>query len=470
MRTLTLRLTFLAGLLLPTRPVSAQLATQLAAELEQSLTSFQAQTRVHGLSAAILFPDQSVWTSAAGMASRTDSLRPGTLLGAGSITKTFTAALVLRLVARGQVQLDDSIVRYVPLVRQYPNINSGVTVRQLLSHTSGVHNYTTSADFLTAITTADPTRVFTAAEILGWVGPMRATPGTRWEYSNTGYTLLGLLVEHVTGKSLEQSLREELLDPLNLRSTWQGFGDNLPPSLTVSDGWIQQVANGPFVVNLGDYSRNAFFSSAYGAGELLSTPRELVQWAKALYGSTTVLDSASRALMTTATPLSTAAGLPYGLGAMRTTRSQRVMWGHNGSIPGYMATMGYVPSCGVAVAVMVNESNPVTEAAVNRLFAIVNRNVCNMLAVDAETELPAPRFYPNPAHGHTTLSYHCPPGTRRAQLEILDALGRAVRTLPLTATATEAPLDLTGLPAGLYTCRVRLDERAGPTVRLAVRP
>lgn len=456
-----------AGLWLLARPAAAQLTPQLAAQLQQDLTTLRGQTGAHGLSAAVLFPNQTIWTGSTGMASPTDSLTPATLLGVGSITKTFTAALVLRLAARGQIQLDDSIGQHVPLVMQYPNIDPGVTVRQLLSHTSGVDNYTENPQFLTAVTSVSPTHLFTTADVLGWVRPMRFTPGARWAYSNTGYTLLGLLIEHVTGTSLSRAYRVELLDPLNLASTWRGYGDTIPSTLTVSDGWIQNVTNGPFVVNVGG-SRNAFFSSSFGDGELLSTPTDLVRWAHALYGTTTVLDSTSLALMLTVDPRSVTAGLPYGLGVMRTMRRGRVMWGHNGSIPGYMATFGYVPTCGVAVAVMVNESNPVTENAVNRLFVIINRAVCAALGVPEATTTLSLSLHPNPAQGNVTLTYQCPPGTRQAWLEVFDALGRSVRVVALQTIATETTLDLTGLPAGFYACRIRADDRSGRAVRLVV--
>lgn len=470
MRTSPFRLVVLAWLLLLARPAAAQMATQLAAQLQQDVTNTQLINNLHGLSAAVLFPDQSVWAGTSGIATTSDSLLPTTLLGVGSITKTFTASIVLRLVERGQVQLDDSIAHYVPLVSQYPNIDPGVTVRQLLSHTSGVYNYTNNQQFLNAVTTVPPTHVFSTANVLSWIGPMRFPRGTRWEYSNSGYTLLGLLIEQVTGKTLSRAYRDELLDPQNLTSTWRGYSDTIPANLLVSHGWVQGAVGGPFVINVTNISRNALFSSCFGDGELLSTPTDLVRWAKALYGGTSVLDSASLAMMTTVNPLSTAAGAAYGLGAMRTVRSRRVMWGHNGSIPGYMATFGYVSSCGVAVAVMVNESNPMTEAAVNRLFAIVNRNVCGVAALADEVELPQPRLYPNPAQGSVSLTYNCPPGTQRAQLEVRDALGRTVRTLPLAVGANLAALDLGGLPAGLYSCRVRADERPGPAAQLVVQP
>ncbi len=463
-------LTLFAGLLVLASPARAQLATQLGAQLQLDLAAFKAQRNVHGLSAAVLFPDQSLWTGSAGVASPTDSLLPATLLGIGSITKTFTAALVLRLAAGGQVQLDDSIARYVPLVRQYPNINPGVTVRQLLAHTSGVYNYTNSPQFAAQVNTVPDTHLFTPADILGWVLPMRFAPGARFEYSNTGYALLGMLLENVLGKPITQIYRDELLTPLQLTSTFRGYNDSIPANLAVSNGWIQSRVNGPFDFNLSTGSRNSLFSIAFGNGEMISTATDLVHWAKALYGTTTVLDSASLALMLTVNPRSTTAGLPYGLGAMRTMRSQKVMWGHNGSIPGYIATFGYVASCGVAIAVMVNESNPVTEAAVNRLFSIINRSVCTVQGIADAVEPLRPALYPNPAQGTTTLTYSCPVGTKQAHLTIHDALGRRVRTLPLHATTTQAVLDLAGLPAGLYACRVLTDGRSSPTTPLVVQP
>lgn len=459
----------LAGLLALAQPVAAQLTPQLAQALQQELDNARRQYNAHGLTAAVLLPDQSIWTGAAGMSATAppDSLRSNYLLGIGSISKTFTAALILRLVGQGRIGLDDSIARHFPQVRNYRNIDPGVTIRQLLNHTGGVFNYTDNPFFAQQVT-ANPNAVWRPGQILSLVQPMRFVPGAAWEYSNTGYALLGIVVQNKLGLSLSAAYRT-LLDPLQLTSTWLGYNDTLPANLTVAHGWIQSATNGPFDVDLGQFSRNSFFSSAYAAGALLSTPTDLVRWGRALYADTTVLTAALRDTMLTVAPQSLNQ-LPYGLGVMRTTRSGRVGWGHNGSIPGYMATLVYVPACGVAVAVMVNESNPVTEATTNRLFAIINQRVCTVLGLAETAALLAPALYPNPASQQATVRYTCPAEARQVELVLNNALGARVRSLRLSVHTAEASVSLAGLPTGVYAVRLLIDGRAGATTRLVVQP
>ncbi|SCF02371.1 Beta-lactamase [Micromonospora haikouensis] len=137
---------------------------------------------------------------------------------AGSNTKTFTAVLALQLVDRGQLRLDAPVSRYLPQV--VPN-GRNITVRMLLNHTSGLFSYTGDEAFMAGLA-SDPQRVWTEAELLAvaFAHEPNFAPGTGWSYSNTNYTLLGMIIEKLTGKGLPELVRQRIAAPLGLRHTY----------------------------------------------------------------------------------------------------------------------------------------------------------------------------------------------------------------------------------------------------------
>src|SRR5262245_50277019 len=132
-------------------------------------------------------------------------MEPNDRFRAGSITKSFVSTVVLELVGEGKLALSDTVERRLPGL--VPN-GDHITVRQLLNHTSGLYNYTDDPDLLRALTNLSSDRVFKPEELLAMATshPPLFKPGARWSYSNTNYIVLGLIVEAVTGKPLEQEL------------------------------------------------------------------------------------------------------------------------------------------------------------------------------------------------------------------------------------------------------------------------
>ena len=262
---------------------------------------------------------------------------PHSVYRIGSITKQFTSAAVMQQVEAGKVRLDDSIGAYLPSL---PARWRPATVRQLLNHTSGIPSYTD----LGPRWMKHMGEPMSPDSLVGWTAndSLNFAPGTGWRYDNTGYVVLGMLVEKVSGKSYAQYLKERLFTPLGLNETMycsnapiiphraQGYGKD-------SSGW-----------------RNATFidmSQPFSAGALCSSALDLARWNQAL-GSGRVVGAASYQLMTT--PSGTAMPRHYGFGLVSDTLAGHRIIQHGGGIPGFSTANAWFPDDSLSVTVLPN--------------------------------------------------------------------------------------------------------------------
>ena len=208
---------------------------------------------------------------------------PDTKFRLGSITKQFTSALILQLVDEGKLKLDGKLSDYLPVYRK--DIGDKVTVHQLLTHTSGIPSYTGLPGFLANVsrnpyTVEDFVKQYASNDL-------EFEPGSKFSYNNSGYFLLGAIIEKVTGKSYEQALKEKILDPLGMKNT--GYDLHTPIIGKRATGY-QRAANG--------YQHAPYLdmSIPYAAGSMYSTVEDLYLWDQALY-SDRVVSAQSKALM-----------------------------------------------------------------------------------------------------------------------------------------------------------------------------
>jgi D-alanyl-D-alanine carboxypeptidase len=285
-------------------PISAAEALALADATERGRRAEHLNALVVGLSVDGLHD----WSGGSGFAA--DGVTPldgGDPFVIASITKTFTATLVLQLVEEGQLALSDLVADRLPELDLPPD----VTVEQLLDHTSGI------PDLLAPMRpdlNATPSRVFSPTEVLAHLGPPSFPAGTDWAYSNTNYLLLGMLVERITGSTMEAQLQQRLLDPLGLDGTGMLLTADAPQLLPPA--WA-----------------SAFRSS----GAMYSTAEDLLRWGDALYGSS-VLSAASRARMLDF------GDHGYGLGAQQLDLGPgRTAYGHSGLLKGFISLLVRLP-------------------------------------------------------------------------------------------------------------------------------
>ena len=187
-------------------------------------------------------------------------------MAAGSITKTFTAAMILQQSEAGLLNLDDPLHRWL---ENFDHVDSTITIRQLLNHTSGLHNLTNSPAFIVSVLNAD-SRSWSPEELIStFLLSPRFTPGSEWHYSNTNYLLLGMILENVTGHSYPDLLRSNCLDPAGLLYTHLESSET--SILPWVHGWSDLNFDGrPEDINSRDRSAN--YSAAWSAGALVSTP------------------------------------------------------------------------------------------------------------------------------------------------------------------------------------------------------
>nr|WP_294169714.1 serine hydrolase domain-containing protein [uncultured Sphingomonas sp.] len=281
-----------------------------------------------------------------------------TVFRIGSVTKEFTAAGVLLLAERGRLSLDDRLAKFVP---DFPRAGE-VTIRQLLNHTSGIRNYTSVPDFLPAVSPRD----YTTADfikVIGAVDPLYDfAPGTSWSYSNSGYFLLGAVIERVSGQRYADFLQTNMFRPLGLLHTKP---DDLGEIVSGrAEGYDKDPARPGAFRNAGHLS----MSVAAAAGAMRSTAGDLARWHEALLGGR-VLKPESLALMTTPGRLAdgrlaslarpAAQTIPgvvsdYGLGIATSVRDGRRGIGHGGSINGFNAALQTYPEIRTTVVLLTN--------------------------------------------------------------------------------------------------------------------
>ena len=343
---------------MPTLP-AGPLADALGPQLDQVLQQTLEQYRIPGQSATIVFPDGSRWNGAAGVsdvASETP-VTPDTTFVSGSITKTFVAATIMQLQEEGLLSIDDPLSDYLP---DYPNAEN-ITLRQLLSHMSGLFNYFLHPEYNSTVFN-NPDHHWTPQEVLdSFVLDPKAEPGARYYYSNTNFLLLGLVVEAVTGQQLGEVLHERFLDTLGMSDTYvQGYEEPAPGSAL---GCLQKP-NGPECLDDGSNYRPTLSAGtvAWGAGDIISTASNLADWVGSLYGGD-VLAPESVAEMTDYIDRGNDS---YGLGTRTRMSAGHRAFGHTGSLRGFDAAMWHYPDIDTSIVVLTNrgriEANPIIDA------------------------------------------------------------------------------------------------------------
>lgn len=254
----------------------------------------------------------------------------------GSVTKTFTSAVILSLEAEGKLALTDPLSKWIDMVPK----TDGVTIRMLLNHTSGIFNYTDDPAF--AANRAKPTTPRAIVDLATAHDPYFA-PGADWHYSNTNYVLLGMIAEKAGGAKISALIRARGLEKAGLAHTFFDGEETVVGTMAKGFSGTKDVTHANDM------------SWPWSAGAIVATGADLVAWATALYGSDTVLDATRRTEITAMT----VGPSNYGLGAFvlpsAATGGAGPAIGHDGGIDGFYTQMFYLPEKKLAFAVVVNK-------------------------------------------------------------------------------------------------------------------
>jgi D-alanyl-D-alanine carboxypeptidase len=326
------------------------------------------QKGVPGLSVAIADRDGIVWSGAAGMAdvTREVPVSEDHLFGIGSITKTFVAVVTLQLVEEGRISLDTTVVDILgkEIAGRVPGADRA-TIAQLLNHTSGIPSWEDDPLWIKEGRgeKLDVTRIWGREDTLKytWETPLTNEPGEKYAYSNTNHTLLGLVIEKITGNDIVHEIQARILLPIGLSDVYlEGF-QRLPKSRLATryhyttqefrrDAGVhdsfEQITD-----DLADVSTSNL-SVEWTAGGMVATAQDLVRYAAA-FRSGKLLSPASMAIVKDWFPISEAAEVGHGL-FRRQLDSGQVLIGHTGSVLGYTGAMYWFEDRDVSVVVLAN--------------------------------------------------------------------------------------------------------------------
>ena len=298
-----------------------------------------------GLSVAVARGGRTILAKGYGFADREQKVpaTPETVYQIGSVSKQFTAAAVMRLVERGKVGLDDPLTKYLP---DYPVRGNRVLVRHLLHQTSGIREFFTVKGF-DEMESGPPER-YSRQDLIDLFKkePFVYAPGERWAYSNSNYTLLGVVIERASGLSYEECLQETFFRPLGMAAT-HSCGTRAPGG-SFAKGYLpgdDEFAPAP-PVNM---------NTAVGDGGLCSSVLDLVTWTRALTTGRAVSRSSYERMIT---PDHVRRGYvpDYGYGLSLVPLDGRRRVGHNGDITGFMSALAHYPDDDLTVAVLTNRA------------------------------------------------------------------------------------------------------------------
>jgi D-alanyl-D-alanine carboxypeptidase len=340
------------------RPVATNTAS-LKTQLQQKLDEWHKAGKFPGATLGVVLANGESFGLAVGYSDRDAKtpMRPGDRMLAGSTGKTFAAATALQLVGAGKISLDDKIEKYLgkePWFDRLPNARQ-VTIRQLMNHTSGLVRYEFKEEF-TKFLTGNPMKVWTPEERLAYLydekPPFEAGKG--WDYSDTNYIVLGMIIERVTGKKFYDEARRRLIKPFKLSDTIAQEGP-------VMDRVIQGYAgpNNPFgekdaMIENGKFIINPQLE--WTGGGWASTSENLARWAKLYFEGKAFPERLMPQVLDGIPAPMLGRDAKYGLCVIVRNTGAGTSYGHSGFFPGYLTDMMYFPDTRIAIAVQVNTS------------------------------------------------------------------------------------------------------------------
>ncbi len=324
-------------------PALAWPAPQAAAATSYDAVLKQAIKPTGPGAAAIVVKDgKVVYRAAYGLANveKKTPLSPDSVFRLGSVTKQFTSLAIMMLVEQGKVGLQDPIDRYLP---GYPMQGKAITVEHLLTHTSGIQSYTDIPGYMASKVQAD----LTVQQLIDVFKnePMQFDPGTRYRYNNSGYVLLGAIIEKASGQTYAAYVADHIFKPLGMTHSY--YGTDEPKVAKLAGGYSE-----------GDKpARPLSMTQPYAAGSLLSTVNDLAVWDGALYTEKLVKRASLEKIWTPYT-LSDGTTNGYGYGWQTATLRGRRTMEHGGGIFGFSTYVIRMPDDRAYVAVLCNSDSP----------------------------------------------------------------------------------------------------------------
>ncbi|WP_163717225.1 serine hydrolase domain-containing protein [Mangrovibacterium lignilyticum] len=340
----------------------------LEQKLQTALDKGINKYHVEGASAAIIFPDGKKWIGTSGISHDRIKMKPDMVFAIGSITKNVVAALTLKLAEEGKLSLNDPLSKWLP---EYQHVNSAITIRQLLNHTSGVYMFWSNQKIWDDLK-KERDKIFTPEEVLSYIREPYFEPGEGYRYSNTNYLLMAMIIEKATGSSLSAEFKDRFWKPLQIENAYLSIEEKIPDN--------QAHVYGDNFNNDGSYQDVTFLPRAshesitHGSGGIFITAGDLAFWCHSLFeGHILNQQSMDEMLQFVSSGLNTNMN-DYGLGVelfKRKYSNGKKSYGHSGANIGTSATMVYLPKQHLTLVVMINSMNhPCTQYILKSLTNI----------------------------------------------------------------------------------------------------
>ena len=321
----------------------------LEERLQAIIDSRVGRDKLLGVSLSIRVDGVEQFSFTSGISNDNELITSDMRFGIASITKTVVAATILKLEEEGLLNLDDPIGDHISL--NSPNIDESITIFQLLNHLAGLNGYFRHPEIWPRVE-SDLQASIDPLEIVDYVGEPFFSPGDRYEYSNSNFLVLGLLIEEVTGKTVGEVMREKFWTPLGLEEMY--FGANEVIEGPVAAPWRDIDGDG-ILENITDQYGPAYHSVFFTAADVFATASDLSNWGYLLFTAQAITE-ASRDKMTNFLELDDPIANGYGLGVRRVLLANRNTWGHTGGMRGYGSYMFYDPVSKVSIAMLNNQS------------------------------------------------------------------------------------------------------------------
>lgn len=436
-------LLLLVAIILSTQAQS-QLNYTYSKRLDDVMDSVCNRFKIKGVSASIIVPNEGVWERCYGESHAGVPVTSNMYLGIGSNTKTYIAALMLKLQEQSKLDLDDTIGQWI----QHPNVPGSITIRQMLNHTSGLYSFTANADMNNYIL-PDFTRIWPADSVLNLVKAPVAAPGSPWDYSNTNFLIAGMIAAKVTGKTVQQALRDEILTPQGLNEAY--YYPQEIPSGTMPHSWSLNLSgNGTLedLMAVHNYSHNAMFSIAGAAGCIVATAKDNAMfWDKLMSGK--ILNSSSMAEFETLVPI--APGQGYGLGVFKiSTFNGRAVVSHGGTNIGFINENIHDKTSGVTITVLTNQDSIGNGILLANVIGALHKVTIRYTSIEDVSDAQGVKVYPNPAHSELNVMVD-----KTSVIAMYDVTGRLTMTQTLNAGTNR--VDLQQVSTGTYFINIIQD-------------
>ena len=336
--------------------------TSLRDRIQTYLDEWRASASFPGASVGVVLPDGTAFGVVTGVSDRASGtpMKVDDLMLAGSTGKTFFAAVALQLIERGTLELDAPISKYLgarPWFSRLPNAKE-ITVRHLMTHTSGIVRYEMDPKF-TSDLRAQPDKVWKPEEQIAYQFDAKPpfAAGQGWDYSDTNYIVLGMIVEGITGKPFYDEIRTRFLAPLKLTRVVPSTNRRIPGLIPGYAGPRDPLGLPDEMMVKGELVINPQFE--WAGGGFATSPLDLARWGRELYAGRALSPAARKIMLDAAVPARLGPETKYGLGVIvRPATPVGLAWGHSGFFPGYQTELLYLADLGVSLAIQVNTSAP----------------------------------------------------------------------------------------------------------------